>query len=432
MKIKVLSGKGLERRVRIVADPAEVERRLDAVTEEYRKEAALPGFRKSQAPARLVFARFQRDICSDVAAELVEQGLKQAAEEQKLDIAAILAVEPGEVKRGEAFRAEIRLELIPEFALPEYKGIKVEIEKLPDEAKLAEEHLEMMRQFWARLVPADGPAEAGDMVVVDYEGVHRGRSLKESAEVPPHLAEARGVEISQEVERGSLPQSFYQQVIGMSKDERRQISVVFPKEYPVRDLAGKDVTYFVHVKEVYRRLLPTLDDAGARQMGFRGIAELRARAEESARQTQKKIRESRVRDAAIRHLLKATRCEVPSSWSRAELPGVLREFEQQLGAVNLDDEKAKKIGELAIKSAQDRVKLRMILHRVADQEHLEPSEAEVVEAVAQMAQRSGMPQRQFLRMLRREGWVREIYESLKAAKALRFVAEQAIVQERPS
>jgi len=432
VKTRILSRKGLLREIAVQCDSAAVREVMNRICAEYRQEATLPGFRRGQAPERLVMSRFRREIESDAKAELLEQGLRRAAEQHDLDIAGIVRVGKLELTGDGEFRGEVAVELIPEFRLPEYRGIRVQIERLPDPEQMVERQVEEFRHMAARFEATADPAQEGDEVLLDYEGVADGRALETIPEVPAPLAAGRDARVVLDAARGILPASFYQGIVGMREGERKQIEVSFAEDYPVRGLAGKQATYFVQVKQVKRRILPELNDDGARNMGFENVEHLRRVAGELVSARREEERRSRVRREVIRFLMEKCRFDVPALWSRAELPRAIQELSEALGPLDWNDEKVKKkVGDMALSSARARVKLRMILHRIAEEEKLSPSQEELVRTVAQMAARSGMPQRQYLRRLQREGALREIFEWLKAEKALQFVVEQAVVEERP-
>ena len=431
MRTRITSRKGLVRKVEIDCDPEEVRSVLERVTVEYQREARLPGFRKGQAPAKLVAAKFAKDIREEAVAELLDRGIREASREHKLDIAGILQVDVAEITPEDRFRSEVSLEVVPTFKLPSYKGIKVTIEGMPDEADMVERHIQELRELAARFEKSDGPASLGDMVHADYEGILDGRSLAEIPGVPPELVGGDNQNLVVAPDKGPLPPDFYRAIQGIAAGERRQVEVQFAEETRYGPLKGKKVTYFVLAKEVYRRRLPAADDDGARQMGFRDLQDLREFAQKSVKAALEASRRARVQREVIKHLLTAAKFEVPAVWLRAELPAAARELADRVGPIPHGDEAARrKLGDMAVGQAVVRAKLKMILHRIAHEEKLEPSEDELLRAIAELAARSGMPRRQYVRMLRREGRLADVYESLRSEKALRLVVDHALVEEK--
>ncbi|HIE11391.1 MAG TPA: trigger factor [Kiritimatiellae bacterium] len=431
MRTRVISRKGLVRKIRIDCDPEEVRPLLEGLTAEYRREAQLPGFRRGQAPARVVAARFAKDIREDAVSRLIDRGIQEASRNHELDIAGILRVDAAEITSEDRFWSEVSLEVVPMFKIPPYKGIKVEIGPLPDEAELVERQIQELREMAAQYEKTDGAAALGDMVRADCEGICDGRSLAQVTGVPAELSGGDNLRLTIDPARGPFPSEFYQAIQGIAAGERRQVEVHFAQEPRYGSLGGKRVTYFVHAREVYRRKIPAADDAGARQMGFRNLQDLRQFAQKNARLALDAARRAHVEREVIKHLLSAVKFEVPAVWLRVELLASTRELAGGLGPVPDGDEVAgKKWEDLAVGHAFARARLKMILHRIAQEEKIEPSQDELLQAIAELAARSRLPRRQYMRMLRREGGLTDIYQRLRNEKALRLVVDHALVEEK--
>ena len=101
---------------------------LPSRSNDFGKDVAVPGFRPGRAPRQLVIKRFKKQVSEQVKSSLLMASLEQLDEDYelnpitqpKLDVAAIELPEDGPMN------FEIDVEVRPEFALPEYKGLALQ------------------------------------------------------------------------------------------------------------------------------------------------------------------------------------------------------------------------------------------------------------------------------------------------------------------
>ena len=135
---------------------------------------------------------------------------------------------------------------------------------MPDEAVQAE--LDRLREGFASLSPSSARRREGDILSLDYRGTVDGEPF-EGGEGQDQLVELGS---------GSLVDGFEEGLIGASAGDERTIEVTFPDDYRATELAGKDATFEVTVKEVREKELPELDDDFAADASeFETLDELR-------------------------------------------------------------------------------------------------------------------------------------------------------------
>src|SRR5262249_41222145 len=65
------------------------------------------------------------------------------------------------------------------------------------------------------------------------------------------------------------------QLVGAKEGSDKTVVVTFPKDYPAKNLAGKEASFEVKVKEIYRKETPIVDDAFAQARGFADLTAFR-------------------------------------------------------------------------------------------------------------------------------------------------------------
>ena len=85
-------------------------------------------------------------------------------------------------------------------------------------------------------------AQNGDVITIDFVGKLDGKVFDGGS------AENQSLFLGS----GQFIDGFEEQIVGMSIDEKKTIEVTFPKEYGSSDLAGKDATFDINMKNIYK------------------------------------------------------------------------------------------------------------------------------------------------------------------------------------
>ncbi len=110
-----------------------------------------------------------------------------------------------------------------------------------------------------------GKAEAGDRVTMDYLGKVDGVPFDGGADSDATLV----------LGSGQFIPGFEDQLIGVKAGDEKQIKVTFPAEYQAADLAGKDATFDITVKEVAKPGELEINDETAKKLGIESADRLR-------------------------------------------------------------------------------------------------------------------------------------------------------------
>ncbi len=232
------------------------------------KKINLPGFRKGKVPRRILESRFGSEILHEDALELlVPDAYEAALEEAELDPINNPEFELIQIEESKPLIFHAVIEVLPPVELGEYHGLDVEQEKVEVDDIQIDHHLYMLREQNARLVPREeGTVKEGDLLQIDFKGYVDGE-LFEGGE-----AEDYSLEIGS---RSFIP-GFEDQLIGAAQDEEKEIKVTFPENYRKEDIAGKEATFKVVVKQIKEKQLPELDDEFVKEVSeFETLEEMK-------------------------------------------------------------------------------------------------------------------------------------------------------------
>ena len=385
------------------------------------------GFRKGKAPRKLIETHYGEDIFfEDAINQLFSKNYTAALDELKIDVVDRPTADFSEIKKGEGFTMTIDVDVYPEFEVKDYKNIEIEKIEIETTEEDVDKELEALRQRNARIITVDRPAKDGDMVLLDYAGY-----------VGDHQFEG-GTAEGHELKLGSntfIP-GFEEQLVGASVGEERDVIVMFPEEYQSEELAGKEAIFKCTLHEIKESELPELDDEFAKDISEHdSLAELKKEIAERIENAAKASSENQMKNALIEKIYNANDIDVPDMMVEDEIHNMMQEFDQQLRyqGMSLDQylEYLQKDviafrGELR-EEALRKVKTRMLISKIADQEGFTVSEAELDNEIALIAGHYKMEVDK-LKEVFGEQQIPLIEKDLKIRKAVDFVFESATIK----
>jgi trigger factor len=417
-----------ESRVRVEAEiPAcEVEKRVSAAARTLARNIRVPGFRAGKAPPPVVIKRIGREAVLDEAVrESLNQWYRAAIDDAHVVPVGEPDLDMGDLpKEGEPLRFSIEIGVRPKATLGDYKGLEVgkRAPTVPDSA--VQDELERLQERAAKLETVERAAQRGDFVVMDFAGSVDG--------VPFAGGEGRDQMI--ELGSGRLVPGFEEQLEGASAGEERTVTITFPEDYQATDLAGRAAEFAVTVREVKAKQLPALDDDLAAEAGFDTLDELREDIRARLGENEAQRIEGEFREAALDSAVKAATVEIPDTLVEARARELWDSMLHSLAHQGIDRQTYLRISERseeetieqAKPDAEQALRREAVLAAIAETESLDPSEDEMLAAVAEATpQGDRTPPKKLLERLRANGRLDALKDDLAQRKALDLVAESA-------
>jgi trigger factor len=111
----------------------------------------------------------------------------------------------------------------------------------------------------------DRAAQMEDFIVIDFDGLVEGKPVAEvatNASKNLHGGKKFWVRLAPD---NFLPK-FCEQIVGQKKEETRTVTVDFAADFLVKELAGKQASYTVTLREIKEKVLPELNDEFAAKL----------------------------------------------------------------------------------------------------------------------------------------------------------------------
>jgi len=422
----------------VTLDKSEVDAEYQATVSEFSKFAQLPGFRPGKAPANMVLKRYGKDILGEFKQKVVAKAYRSALDEKKLEVLNLVNVEEGTIEPGLSAAVTVTVDVQPEFALPDYVGLPTEIAGTEATDAEVDTVIEGLRGERADFKVAERPAQKSDYVKLSYEGTVDGKAITELA--PEKQIYGKVPQTWEEVEGandGVLP-GLGKALAGVKTGDKQDIAITFPADFaPVAALAGKVATYAVEILEIRERMLPELNEEFFKSQQVDNLDALKS----SVRNNLKLRKEYENQTAQRRQVTEAIAAKVdfpvPQSLVDSETQGVLRQFiEENMRRGVPQDQFEKDKKELfagAQKAATQRVKVQLILAKIATAEKISVSERDIDNFIYREASRSGQKPEKLVKDLTKDrDQLRAIQQNIIFDKAVDFLVSKATVTTTPA
>lgn len=410
--------------VEVAAD--RVDAALDKAFKKVAAKVNVPGFRKGKVPRSLFEKRFGvESLYQDALDILLPDAYVEAVEETGIIPVDRPEVDVQQISKGQELKFTAKVTVKPEVQLGEYKGIELPAASTEvTEEDIAEELKQMQNRHAELVVVEEGALENGDTAVIDFEGFLEG--------VPFEGGKAE--KYSLEIGSGSFIPGFEEQLVGLAKDEEKEINVTFPENYQSEELKGKPVVFKVKLHDIKRKNLPELDDEFAKDVSeFDTLEEYKQdiakRLQERKEQAAQRDRENAVVDKAAA----AAEVEIPEAMINAELENMLEDFSNRLKMQGMtlemyfqfsgQDEGALK--EQMRGDAGKRVLQNLVLEAIAKAEGIEATEEEVTEELEKLAKQYQREADELREILTANGNLAGLKTDLVTRKTVQFLLDNS-------
>lgn len=416
--------------VNVVVPVEDIQSEYQEALKVYTKAAKIPGFRPGRAPKQLVEARYRKDMLEDMKDTLIRTGYHQALKDNELDVVTLLDVKAEDVDLNAEYSFSVTLDVPPKFDLPTYEGLTFEGENTEVSDEDVDKAISELQERFGSHEDIEGrAAKAGDLVLIDFEGTCDGQPLLELDEKLVGLATGKDVWLSMD-ENAFLPE-FADALTGCNVGDSKEVKVKFAKDFAQESLQGKKVVYQVNVRGLRERKPAELDEEFCKRLGVESPEELKTRMREEMENHAEQQETARLREEVARTLLESTTMDLPESEVQEATRNAVYDMVRRQSSMGTDEDQLKEhkdeIYKAASAGAESNVKLRYILHAIAEKEDLKVTEAEVVTQLQGMAMQYRMSVEQVRKELAKRNALDNLREDLRLRKAHDLVLEKAVV-----
>jgi trigger factor len=413
--------------------PDVVTKERNEVIQGFRRVARIPGFRPGKAPNGVVEAKFRKEIQAELTKKLVTETTREAIREKGLKVLSISNVDGVEFTPEKSMRFTATLITAPEFELPDYKGIQVNLPPAEATDQELEKSLQSIRERHATFSDLEGRAlEMQDFAVIDYATTLDGQPLLEVEPKAPKIL-GGGVDFWIKLDENTFLKGFSDQLVEMQIGETREFTLRVPDDHPVAELAARTLDFKVTLKAIKSMQLPELTDELADQVE-KGLTLEKLKESLKLQLAFEKERrlETMKQNQVIDYLASHVECELPQSYVKDETRRILSEIVQQNQRRGISDdllrENQKDIISAASRNARDRLKANFILTKIAEKEQIEVKPQELRERVQMLANQYRVKYEKMMSDLEEKNALGQVREEVLIGKVLDFLTSNANVK----
>ena len=393
---------------------------------DFKRKASLPGFRRGRAPVNLVKNRFSKDIREEVIRFLVPESYKQAIEDKGMEPIRTPHVSELDFSEGQPLKYVAEFQVEPSFELPEYRGLKVIVDRPKDLEELLEQRLKTLQEKGTSLESVeDRSVDMDDLAVINLHG----RFVSPEGLPLVGLDPIEEENVLLEVGGENVHKSFSKALLGMNLREEKVFQVAYEEDYPDKNMAGQRVEFTIQLNDLKQKKVPELDDDFAKDFGkWESFQELQEELRvEIAREAEREADASR-RNGVVERLVNLTPFEVPTVLVDEVLDGKLRDFAMRVASQGVDPAKAgidwASVREDFQDVAEKEVRAHFVLEELVTKEAIDVDEGEVEAEVNRLASEVKKSRGEV------EKHLKELKESIRRRKAIDLLLEDAKFEER--
>ena len=387
---------------------------LDKAYQALAQQINIPGFRRGKAPRQLIDARVGRGpVLEQVVNDMLPTRYGQAIEE--LDIKALGQpnIDITKLEDGDVIEFVAEVDVRPEFDLPDFSEISVEVPALGSTEERIDHELEHLRERFGSLKTVDREAGDEDFITLNLSATVDGEEIED----------AKVEDMSYRVGSGDLIEGLDDAVKGLKADE----SATFTSKLVFGEYADKDAEVTVTVTAVKERELPELDDDFAQMASeFDTVEELRADLASGAEESAKAEQAASIREEVLKVALEKTQFPLPASVVDEQVNAQVQQLMGQLGGDEALFEKLleaqgtsrEEFNEQTRTSAEEAVRTQLFLDVLAEKEEPEVTQDELNDHIVFTARRYGVEPQQFLMQLQQSGQLLNLVSDVRRGKAL--------------
>lgn len=383
--------------------------------------AKIDGFRKGKCPRDMYEKKYGiESLFNDAVDAILPNVYTEVLKESKFEP----VVQPSiDVKAIDKDSVEFEFVIItaPEVKIKKYTGLKVSKEKVKVTKEEIKKEISKLQNQYAEIVLKDGSIEKGDTAVIDFEGFLDDKPFEGG----------KGENYPLEIGSNTFIPGFEDELIGLKVNDKKDVNVTFPNDYPSDELKGKGVTFKVLVHEIKTRSVPEINDDFFKDLGIDGVnslIELEKHCEKTIADRKEKDIDNKFVDDILESISKETKIELADELVHEEIHHMIENYKQRLQMQGLSLEQymqfTKQTNEdlenQLTPEAKKNLTYRYMLDEIAKLEKFEITEEEANKEADKLSELYQMTKEELLKAF---GGIDMIKYDLKIRKTIDYLKE---------
>jgi trigger factor len=421
----------LTRETRVEIPAEEVAAAFRSVTKRYGKQARIPGFRIGKVPPTLIRSRFSEQIKQDVVEAVLPAHFRAAIDESGYKPVSQPQVTELHIVDGEPLTFTAVFEVLPEIDITGYRDVhidKPEIALTEDEFEAELERVKDSRSTMEPVTEERALAE-GDWAQISFKGEPRLPS-DGGDDANPVNEPIEGTDVSLEVGGKNTLPAFNEALRGATVGQELKFEVDYPPDFGEPRLAGKTIAYQVEVTGIKRKIVPELNDDFAKELGeYDTFDEFTTKLRAHLSADKRRRLEAEAKDRLLEALAERYQFPIPETLIGQQVDARLDRGLRALAQQGMREDDMRKLDFARLREAQrdaavNEVRGLLLLDRIADEEKIEISDAEVERELEIISNQTREPLETLRNRFAQDGTLTRIREQARREKTGNLLYER--------
>lgn len=386
MDFKVEKKEGNICLINITVDEKTANKEYEKACKRIAQRVNIEGFRKGKAPRMILEQRVGKEaIQNDTISAIAQEICSKVIREEKLDVIAEPTIKTAEFNIDKPSNIVVELELRPEVKLPQYKGLKVEVEEYKTPEDAMDKQIQAICERFATNEKTDEKiAQKDSIVLIDFDGSIEGEPIK-GGKAPNYTLD---------LAHSNFIPGFAEAIVGKPVGEEFTIDVKFPEQYHDKTIAGKPAQFKILIHEIQKRVVPELTDEIAQKINtnLKTVEDLKADIQKYLDINAKRENEQKSSAAIYNKVLEGVQVDIQESVIEREVKSLTNELEQRAVAQGAtlqaiyDAEGEEKVKSELRNDAIARIKNSLVISKIAVEENIKVQQKDIEEKIRLLAQ----------------------------------------------
>ena len=414
-KVEVKETVGCKTTMTVEVEPERVDSKIQATLDRMKREIQIPGFRKGKAPGDLIMKRFGKVIREEMIKDIIPEVLDEIFKEKNISPVGNPEVADFVYDDTGPMTFTVSVEEVPEIDISGLEGLEVTRETAEVTEENVDEYIRQLRESRAAVDEVDRAAQKNDILMVNLQQIDRSGV--------PILDKKHREQVIPLDGRSAPSPEFEEQLVGMSRGEKKQIQFTFDERVSIPDLKGTEDGYEVEVVKVFERKLPDVDDEFLKSLGdYADIGDFREKVRETIAANNEIFAERKLRVDLVREFVKKHPFDVPESMTQRIVEMELEKLSQQQSDQGMLHSQLRE-------QALQAVKNHLLVDAVKKQKGIEASKEDIDKRLEELAAMNGTTAREIRRELIKDGSFDSLKNDIEREKAYQWMKDAADITE---
>tara|TARA_B100000700_G_scaffold235708_1_gene261427 strand:- start:6777 stop:8144 length:1368 start_codon:yes stop_codon:yes gene_type:complete len=360
MKVTVNSKKGLKTSLSIFVDKKTIQKKMDEKLNEYQDKVHLKGFRPGKVPQNVIKNQFGKAIYGEVIDLILKETSSKAIEEKKIKVAGQPKIDLKTFGEGKDLDYTMEFETLPEVKLKSLDKIKATDYEIIIENHVVDKRIKEISKNQKNYLDKSEKelSEKDDMIIFDYTAQAEGKDFEGN--------EGKNIQII--LGKDLFLKGFDNQLIGVKRNETKNVSVSLPENYPKKELANKKTEFKCKIINIKKPTEAKIDDEFAKKLGAKDLLDLKKLIKDQISKEYKNTLDAITKKNILEQIEKLHTLDLPKN---------LVEQEVKIISQNLKKEDSDKFIDKNTSLAKSRIKTGLILNEIAEKNNLKINEDEI-------------------------------------------------------